>query len=116
MDKSKALAMPGVVDVVVIPRFEEAYGSIGGVGIATVSSGVLGGASGDANDDGSIGGVGAAKKRRALIVRSSSIASDVAPTSPSPGKCGQRAETLPEMPNEGEEQWTSRKRLAKKTS
>ena len=33
MDKSKALAMPGVVGVVVIPRFEEAYGSIGGVAV-----------------------------------------------------------------------------------
>ena len=33
MDKSNALAMPGVVDVVVIPRFEEAYGSIGGVAV-----------------------------------------------------------------------------------
>ena len=33
MDKSKALAMPGVVDVVEIPRFEQAYGSIGGVAV-----------------------------------------------------------------------------------
>jgi isoquinoline 1-oxidoreductase beta subunit len=33
LDKSQALAMPGVVDVVVIPRFEEAFGSIGGVAI-----------------------------------------------------------------------------------
>ena len=33
LDKSKALAMPGVVDVVVIPRFEQAYGSIGGVAV-----------------------------------------------------------------------------------
>jgi isoquinoline 1-oxidoreductase beta subunit len=33
VDKSKALAMPGVVDVVVIPRFEKAYGSVGGVAV-----------------------------------------------------------------------------------
>jgi isoquinoline 1-oxidoreductase beta subunit len=33
VDKSKALAMPGVVDVVVIPRFENPYGSIGGVAV-----------------------------------------------------------------------------------
>lgn len=33
VDKEKALAMPGVVDVVVIPRFENAYGSIGGVAV-----------------------------------------------------------------------------------
>jgi len=33
VDKSKALAMPGVVDVIIIPRFEKAYGSIGGVAV-----------------------------------------------------------------------------------
>lgn len=33
LDKSKAMAMPGVVDVVLIPRFENAYGSIGGVAV-----------------------------------------------------------------------------------
>ena len=33
VDKSKALAMPGVIDVVVIPRFENAYGSVGGVAV-----------------------------------------------------------------------------------
>lgn len=33
VDKSKALAMPGVIDVVVIPRFEKAYGSVGGVAV-----------------------------------------------------------------------------------
>ncbi len=33
VDKAKALAMPGVVDVVVIPRFENAYGSLGGVAV-----------------------------------------------------------------------------------
>ena len=33
VDKSKALAMPGVIDVVVIPRFEIAYGSVGGVAV-----------------------------------------------------------------------------------
>ena len=33
VDKSQALAMPGVVDVVVIPRFENAYGSVGGVAV-----------------------------------------------------------------------------------
>jgi isoquinoline 1-oxidoreductase beta subunit len=33
MDKSKALAMPGVVDVVVIPPFEQFYGSTGGVAV-----------------------------------------------------------------------------------
>lgn len=32
-DKSKALAMPGVVDVVEIPRFKNAYGSVGGVAV-----------------------------------------------------------------------------------
>jgi isoquinoline 1-oxidoreductase beta subunit len=38
MDKSKALAMPGVVDVVVIPRFENPYGSIGGVAVVADNS------------------------------------------------------------------------------
>jgi isoquinoline 1-oxidoreductase beta subunit len=33
VDKTRALAMPGVVDVVVIPRFEKPYGSIGGVAV-----------------------------------------------------------------------------------
>ena len=33
VDKSAALAMPGVVDVVVIPRFNNAYGSVGGVAV-----------------------------------------------------------------------------------
>ncbi len=33
VDKSRALAMPGVVDVVVIPRFENPFGSIGGVAV-----------------------------------------------------------------------------------
>ena len=33
VDKSTALSMPGVVDVVVIPRFENAYGSLGGVAV-----------------------------------------------------------------------------------
>ncbi len=33
VDKSKALAMPGVVDVVIIPRFEQPYGSVGGVAV-----------------------------------------------------------------------------------
>ena len=33
VDKSKALAMPGVVDVVVIPRFDNAFGSVGGVAV-----------------------------------------------------------------------------------
>ena len=33
VDKSKALAMPGVTDVVVIPRFNKAYGSLGGVAV-----------------------------------------------------------------------------------
>jgi len=33
VDKSEALAMPGVIDVVVIPRFENAYGSVGGVAV-----------------------------------------------------------------------------------
>lgn len=33
VDKDKALKMPGVIDVVVIPRFENAYGSIGGVAV-----------------------------------------------------------------------------------
>jgi isoquinoline 1-oxidoreductase beta subunit len=33
LDKTKALEMPGVVDVVVIERFENAYGSIGGVAV-----------------------------------------------------------------------------------
>ncbi|HEY5775538.1 MAG TPA: molybdopterin cofactor-binding domain-containing protein, partial [Xanthomonadales bacterium] len=33
VDKSKALAMPGVVGVVVIPRFEQPYGSVGGVAV-----------------------------------------------------------------------------------
>jgi len=33
VDKSKALAMPGVVDVVVIPRFDRPYGSLGGVAV-----------------------------------------------------------------------------------
>jgi isoquinoline 1-oxidoreductase beta subunit len=33
VDKTAALAMPGVVDVVVIPRFENPYGSIGGVAV-----------------------------------------------------------------------------------
>jgi isoquinoline 1-oxidoreductase beta subunit len=33
VDKSEALAMPGVVDVVEIPRFENAYGSVGGVAV-----------------------------------------------------------------------------------
>lgn len=33
VDKTRALAMPGVVDVVVIPRFENPYGSIGGVAV-----------------------------------------------------------------------------------
>jgi len=32
-DKEAALAMPGVVDVVLIPRFENAYGSVGGVAV-----------------------------------------------------------------------------------
>jgi isoquinoline 1-oxidoreductase beta subunit len=33
VDKTEALAMKGVVDVVVIPRFENPYGSIGGVAV-----------------------------------------------------------------------------------
>lgn len=33
IDKKEALAMKGVVDVVVIPRFENAYGSLGGVAV-----------------------------------------------------------------------------------
>ncbi len=33
VNKEKAMAMPGVLDVVVIPRFENAYGSIGGVAV-----------------------------------------------------------------------------------
>lgn len=33
VNKDKALAMPGVVDVVVIPRLERAYGSVGGVAV-----------------------------------------------------------------------------------
>jgi isoquinoline 1-oxidoreductase beta subunit len=33
IDKGKVLAIPGVVDVVVIPRFENPYGSIGGVAV-----------------------------------------------------------------------------------
>ena len=33
VDKSKALAMPGVADVVVIPHFENTFGSIGGVAV-----------------------------------------------------------------------------------
>ena len=33
VDKSEALAMPGVVDVVVIPRFNNPYGSVGGVAV-----------------------------------------------------------------------------------
>ena len=33
VDKSRALAMPGVVDVVVIPHFENTFGSIGGVAV-----------------------------------------------------------------------------------
>lgn len=33
VNKEKAMAMPGVVDVVVIPRFENAYGTIGGVAV-----------------------------------------------------------------------------------
>jgi isoquinoline 1-oxidoreductase beta subunit len=33
VDKSAALAMPGVVDVVEIPRFEKPYGSVGGVAV-----------------------------------------------------------------------------------
>ena len=33
LDKTAALAMPGVVDVVEIPRFENAYGSVGAVGV-----------------------------------------------------------------------------------
>jgi isoquinoline 1-oxidoreductase beta subunit len=33
VDKSKALAMPGVVDVVEIPRFVNPYGSVGGVAV-----------------------------------------------------------------------------------
>lgn len=33
VDKSEALAMPGVVDVVVIPRFNNPYGSLGGVAV-----------------------------------------------------------------------------------
>jgi len=33
VDKSEALAMPGVVDVVVIPRFNKPYGSLGGVAV-----------------------------------------------------------------------------------
>jgi len=33
VDKSNALEMPGVVDVIVIPRFEKPYGSIGGVAV-----------------------------------------------------------------------------------
>ena len=32
-DKEAAMAMPGVVDVVLIPRFENAYGSVGGVAV-----------------------------------------------------------------------------------
>ncbi|MCW8926501.1 MAG: molybdopterin-dependent oxidoreductase, partial [Xanthomonadales bacterium] len=32
-DKSKAMAIPGVVDVVVIPRFENPYGTVGGVAV-----------------------------------------------------------------------------------
>jgi len=32
-DKEVALAMPGVVDVVLIPRFEKPYGSVGGVAV-----------------------------------------------------------------------------------
>lgn len=33
LDKGKALAMKGVVDVVVIPRFENPYGTVGGVAV-----------------------------------------------------------------------------------
>lgn len=33
VDKSEALAMPGVVDVVEIPRFNKPYGSLGGVAV-----------------------------------------------------------------------------------
>jgi isoquinoline 1-oxidoreductase beta subunit len=33
VDKEKALAMPGVVDVVVISRLDKAYGSVGGVAV-----------------------------------------------------------------------------------
>ncbi len=33
LDKSAALAMPGVIDVVEIPRFENPYGSLGGVAV-----------------------------------------------------------------------------------
>ena len=32
-DKEAAMAMPGVVDVVLIPRFEKPYGSVGGVAV-----------------------------------------------------------------------------------
>jgi len=32
-DKAAAMAVPGVVDVVLIPRFENAYGSVGGVAV-----------------------------------------------------------------------------------
>lgn len=33
VDKSAALAMPGVIDVIEIPRFEHNYGSVGGVAV-----------------------------------------------------------------------------------
>jgi len=33
LDKSKALSMPGVTDVVIIPRFENPYGTVGGVAV-----------------------------------------------------------------------------------
>ncbi len=33
VDKTRALAMPGVVDVVIIPRLEQPYGSVGGVAV-----------------------------------------------------------------------------------
>ena len=32
-DKEAAMAMPGVIDVVLVPRFERAYGSVGGVAV-----------------------------------------------------------------------------------
>ena len=38
VDKSAALAMPGVVDVVEIPRFEKPYGSVGGVAVVADNS------------------------------------------------------------------------------
>jgi len=38
VDKRAALAMPGVVDVVIIPRFERAYGSLGGVAVVADNS------------------------------------------------------------------------------